>query len=550
MRTIWKKVVAPVVTILIATSLMAGCSSNKLTVDSGVVSDSGETLQVVRILGIDRVQSLENGQVKLSNWVKGDGPVFQKLTEDLAARGIKLELDLIPEDQYQTVLQTKMAAGLNYDFVNISKLDNISIYNLIGQGRFIPINHIIDQYSDGTAKMFYASGDGEIARKLSTLDDNNFYWASNMTVGEYEGTPAGSPLAMSIRKDWLDKVGLELPKTADEFYEALKAFQDQDVNGNGIKDEVINIGATLDGYGTDIAQWFGLGTSLTYYDAKADNITTPWYQENIKDYIAYMKKLNDAGLVETGGQGSQKNIENKLAAISDWVSATWHEPVINVPSGEKAAIYAPIGPISAKQGVDPLIRAQAVKQVDTYRFAVTKDANQEAVAKLFDYMATPEFVELTEWGVEGATFEKNGDTKMKTTQTDDGKTMLNSRTALWAYAFLPRFELGTNRAAEIKELADAGYKEKADFFKMSLTYPHLTLSDPFTTMAAPTAEEMEKRNKIIPDLETYTKELMTKLILGQRSLEDWDSYMNDLKRLGMDEIVAIDQARYERFVNN
>lgn len=38
---------------------------------------------------------------------------------------------------------------------------------------------------------------------------------------------------MFINKEWLDNVGMEAPTNIDEFYEVMKAFRDQDANGNG-----------------------------------------------------------------------------------------------------------------------------------------------------------------------------------------------------------------------------------------------------------------------------------------------------------------------------
>lgn len=49
------------------------------------------------------------------------------------------------------------------------------------------------------------------------------------------------------------------------------------------------------------------------------------------------------------------------------------------------------------------------------------------------------------------------------------------------------------------------------------------------------------------DLETYSKELATQLILGQASLDDWDSYMAELKDLGLDEILEIENDQLVRF---
>ena len=37
----------------------------------------------------------------------------------------------------------------------------------------------------------------------------------------------------SYNKEWLDNVGMEAPTNIDEFYEVMKAFRDQDANGNG-----------------------------------------------------------------------------------------------------------------------------------------------------------------------------------------------------------------------------------------------------------------------------------------------------------------------------
>ena len=61
-----------------------------------------------------------------------------------------------------------------------------------------------------------------------------------------------------------------------------------------------------------------------------------------------------------------------------------------------------------------------------------------------------------------------------------------------------------------------------------------------------TVEEINKTNEISTDLETYSKELLTKLIMGEKSLDDWDSYIQDLKDLGLDDLIAVQQARVDR----
>jgi hypothetical protein len=39
---------------------------------------------------------------------------------------------------------------------------------------------------------------------------------------------------------------------------------------------------------------------------------------------------------------------------------------------------------------------------------------------------------------------------------------------------------------------------------------------------------------------------LTSLILGEKSFNNWNTYMADLKRLGLDELISITQARVNR----
>ena len=127
--------------------------------------------------------------------------MWEKLTSDLAERGVALELDLIPADQYDTVIQTQLAAGLNCDFVNLHGIDTKTRTNLISQGKLVPVNKIWEQYSNDETKAFYEKGYGSEVVKLNVMEDGNIYWLSATTVGDYKGTPWGGfvmPMILSL----------------------------------------------------------------------------------------------------------------------------------------------------------------------------------------------------------------------------------------------------------------------------------------------------------------------------------------------------------------
>jgi hypothetical protein len=73
-----------------------------------------------------------------------------------------------------------------------------------------------------------------------------------------------------------------------------------------------------------------------------------------------------------------------------------------------------------------------------------------------------------------------------------------------------------------------------------------TLKELDLVMGFATVEESDRLNELIPDLNTYTAELITALVMVEKSLDNWNSYIADLKRLGLDEVVGIYQARLDR----
>ena len=60
------------------------------------------------------------------------------------------------------------------------------------------------------------------------------------------------------------------------------------------------------GFGTDIAQWFGLGPEMVFIDPKTDTLTSPWYQDHIKDYISYMNSLSTGVFIGSDGSISRQ----------------------------------------------------------------------------------------------------------------------------------------------------------------------------------------------------------------------------------------------------
>jgi putative aldouronate transport system substrate-binding protein len=264
-----------------------------LVVSCGGGSRSATTtadgLSVVRIYGINKRIIITGDELKLSDWYDGTMPsrFWEQLNAEFAKNGVKVELDLIMSDQIATAYQTLLASNRvnDYDFISAGGLSVANAQAQITQNRAYALNRAFEEHSKGPARDFYNNDPGgQFMKKSFTVEDGNFYWITNAQADFFldPSNVVSSHQSGMIRADWLQQLGLRIPTTLDEFYNALVAFQANDMNKNGIRDEVAAI--SLEHFSTGVAQWFGLGweASVSLIDNK---IVSPWYQPNVQDYI-------------------------------------------------------------------------------------------------------------------------------------------------------------------------------------------------------------------------------------------------------------------------
>ncbi|MBS5142141.1 MAG: extracellular solute-binding protein [Firmicutes bacterium] len=157
------------------------------------------------------------------------------------------------------------------------------------QGIFIPLEDLIREYAPNlTAKL-----DEMDAWEYITSSDGHIYSLPEIS------RPNGSNPAYWVNKKWMDSLGLQEPKSFDELYEVLKAFKEEDANGNGDPSDEIPITFTdvvkpelllqYADYGYDTA------TRTAVIDGELTYLPT---SEEWKEFIAYITKLYQEGLMD------------------------------------------------------------------------------------------------------------------------------------------------------------------------------------------------------------------------------------------------------------
>lgn len=473
-------------------------------------------------------------------------PIWKELSTLIEAANLELEYEIVPREQYDVVIQTRMASADNLpDIANISLLADTTALNLAKQGVILEVNSLIDEYSNGNIKKMYEET-FPLAPSLTTAPDGNMYWFSNLHVKTYKRTEPGySPFSMLIRKDWLDKFDIPEPETAEEYLNALKAMREQDANGNSVPDEILMYNPG--GFSGSIAHWFGLGSGLTSIDIENNKVISPWYQEGVKEYFEYLNKLVNEQILDTGliGAGSEQQqqavMENKVSSLSTYSMIQIYDPLVK----QEKAEYLPLLPLKAIDEITPALMIEPAELV-WQKYAITKACKEKKAAiAFFDMIHTIEYATLCQWGIEGETFEEKDGVKMvignlsSEEQAEQGKVRGRH---LYGDTVFPRIQID-NLESELAQLPD--YKKVNSLKALDHKPIFYNFNDNF--LAIPTDEQLEEKTKILNNLTTYSNELATKLALGQVSIDDWDKHISELKSLGLDRLIDIEQQQLERF---
>ena len=494
---------------------------------------------------------------------RGKNLCYQAFEKEMLDRNIEIEYELVDDASIAEVVKTRMAAQVDVPDIIADAWIGVTETEILGwaeNGLLVNIKDIVDQYDeDGSIFKFYEEHTPGVLSSV-TAADGGIYWFSYLNAATYvneDGTPLdfhGNSYAPLIRVDWLNKAGGEYKKamTHDELFDALKLIQDNDGNGNGANDEIMAI--AINSFNNGIARSFGLSTTLLCdVDRETDKIYNSLYKPEFKDYIAYMQRFYEAGLYDTTSLGEGMNTEliadNKASLAYHY--ATWDQFEQTISAVDDAQ-YAPIMLLSDDNKmyatVDPLF--------GTYcHYMISSSCTElEAVVDLFDYVYTDEYALLDKQGIEGISFEydENG---IPHTLYDpaihpvdwEGTSLFNT---VGMIAF-PSINTGYSVFRRVVYPDYRGIKnEYAIWFQDEVgkdvikeTYGTLSLK-----LALPTSEEMEKTADIENTLTTYMQELLTDLILGNRSVDNLDEYISELEGLGLTDYMDIMQARRDRFV--
>lgn len=465
-----------------------------------------------------------------------DLPVWQEVEKRL---NIKIKWEVSSSDQWNTTMFTRIASGRDLpDIMGLPTWQNANIDRLASEGVIIPLTDLINKYAPNIQKILNQNSD---ARKQMTAPNGNIYSIDEcFEANEYYDS-------LLIRKDWLDKLNLSVPKTIQEFTNVFKAFKENDLNGNGKNDEIPL--SVSEGYKyTYLSSGFGLASPLQ--DCLPDANGKVIYEKstsNYKDYLAYLNYLYENGLMDPQyavGDAAKfealvsQNIIGVTVGGGDWEAR--YEADLH-SAGYTDADYMLIDPPADENGKVQLVKRQMLGG----QIGISTDCkNPELCIKIMDYLwGSDEGNTLLHYGLEGQSYTTDANGKKEFTDfVKNNSEGLDAGSALRSIgAWPPLFDRQTREFMSDLFPADA-VKYYADNMAAG------KYVNPFPKMLY-TQEEVSSSDEILGDLETYQQEMELKFILGQEDISKYDTeYLPKMKELRLDDYVVIRQGEYDRYM--
>jgi putative aldouronate transport system substrate-binding protein len=418
-------------------------------------------------------------------------------------------------------------------------------FNKFGpQGAFIPLNDLIKKEAPNIQKYLM---DDKQAKSQAIAGDGNMYSVPMLSaIRTSEG-----PL---IRKDWLDRLGLQVPETIDDWYNVLKAFKEKDPTGNGTKGIVpfATTGSKDETYYLNFADAWGidLNGDQRWMEDNGKLIYTP-IDPRAKEFLATMNKWYSEGLLDKELLNRQEKdyqalvFGNKVGATNHWIGYVAGFNANPEAQKIKGFNFQVVPPPVLKKGDKPLTSRQQLKVVPL-AWAISKsNKHVDATMKLFDYVYSDEGQLLFNFGVEGESYTKQSDGTLKYTDkimnSPDGVGKAIQRLGLEALIGIrqdPRYERASCTSDD---------PVKNDACKQLFVYVDKNyFRDPAPALKYSDSDQ-EKYNEIMVPIDTYVNESISKFIIGEVPISKFDDFVAKVKSMRFDELQQIQNRAYEKY---
>ncbi|RCX17517.1 carbohydrate ABC transporter substrate-binding protein (CUT1 family) [Anaerobacterium chartisolvens] len=530
-RVKWKGAVSAVVSAALVISVLSGCGQKNEGAQSSTPSDQTQQTAVSNGITEKPIKISMFLQDSADQAISPDLPIIKEITQKT-----NVSFDFIPgpntEDQFREKFNVTIASGSIPDVVVSPYRDDM--FKVAEQGIFEPLDRHVEKSAPNLKAIL--DSDPNIIKSLRSTDGQNYFLPFLGAVRTFK--------VWMVREDWLQKLNLQKPETLDDWYNMLKAFKEQDPNGNGKPDEIpyttrntkAGVLAFMEAYGIS-----GFEANEQFF-IEDNTVKYAYTDPRCKEALTYIRKLYAEGLIDP--EYATNDTKVWLSRITNEVSGACQDTCarayslgtqIKAANPASSASMVVVPPPKGPTGTQ--MTTSQMQPVRGFTAISVKSKYKEEIVKLFDYFYGEEGSLMMNFGIEGQTYDmvsgkpQYTDAIMKDPQGRSILSMLNVYGHReWAY----KQDIGYEDA-----LMDDKYVKYRNDMEQYIrpTIPALSFTE----------EERDIINSKYTEIQTYKDEMIDKFIMGKEPLEKFDEFVSKIKSMGIEDVLKVEQAAYDRY---
>lgn len=508
--------------------LAAGCSSSTSVNNENALNPGASTDHAAAFT----YPMLGNVELTLMNEKLGGAPATLPIDEEYAKRtGIAIKhLGGTPmtDQKFSLVLASGKLPDI---FLNTWLQYPGGPDRAVEQGYILKLNDLIDKYAPNLKKVLQ---ENPTIDKMIKTDDGTYY--AFPFIRSELGRVYGGPI---IRKDWLDELNLGIPETIDEWHTVLTAFKEQKHARSPLTFRTIFLGERTSGF----AGAFGVMGNFYINDGK---VVYGYMEPEYKTYLKTMSQWYKEGLIDKDYASiDSATVDQKMFTGDSGATIGWQYYIEKynaaVQDADANANFVAAPYPAASRGEWPEFGQLDNAYAGTSSAAISATTkNPEAAVRWLDYAFSEEGSRLNTFGIEGITYNLEDGKPVYTELVVNNPDKLGSDQVMLQYSHGTNFPMIQQDSSLPSKYAQTA--EAIGIWKQTHHEAHLL--PPIT----PTAEESDELSTIMNNIRALVEEADLKIILGTEPIKNYDKYVQQMKELGIERALEIQQAAYERYL--
>ena len=220
-----RRILALVLAAAMSVTLLAGCGGGSSSSGGGAAAAPAETVDAESLTFPLAEKAEISGLTRYAAGTEADPnnrTIYKRLEEKT---NVHVNWKSIQGDQWGDKIALEMSNIKTLpEFISPAGLSDTDILKYAKQGVIIPLEDYIDKYMPNLCKVFEQAPE---YRDMCTDENGHIWtlpWIEQLGVGKTAIQTIGNMPFINVA--WLNFLGLEMPKTTDEFEQVLIAFRD------------------------------------------------------------------------------------------------------------------------------------------------------------------------------------------------------------------------------------------------------------------------------------------------------------------------------------